>query len=82
MAEDFYGDEKPENWKKELSSAFNDNEIFYSLLILVNFYVVYAIGKANFELYDSSANDEERFIQSCFCNSNQRSFIEVYFSLI
>ena len=74
MAEGFDGDEKPEDWKKELSSVFNENEVFYSLFILVKFYVIYAIGKASFELYDNSANDKERFIQSCFCDSNERSF--------
>ena len=76
--------EKPENWKSKLSSAFNEDEIFYSLLILGNFYVVYAIVKSSFDVYDNSADDEQRFIQSCFCSFNQRFIFRFlfYFCLV
>ena len=72
-------DEKPEDWKNKLSSAFNEDEIFYSLLVLGNFYVVYAIVKASFDVHDDSPDDEERFIQSCFCSFNQRFFYRFWF---
>ena len=72
-------DEKPEDWKSKLSSAFNEDEIFYSLLVLGNFYVVYAIAKASFDVHDDSPDDEERFIQSCFCSFNQRFFFRFWF---
>ena len=72
--------EKPDDWKSKLSPAFNEEEIFYSLLLLGNFYVVYAIVKVIFDAHDDSADDKERFMQSCFCSFNQRFFYRFWFS--
>ena len=72
-------DEKPEDWKNKLSPAFNEEEILFSLLVLGNFYVVYVIVKSSFDVYDNSADDEERFVQSCFCSLNQRIFFRFWF---
>ena len=74
-------DKSPDNWKSTLSTAFNEDEIFYSLLILSNFYVVYVVVKASFDAHDTSTDDEERFIQSCYCAFNQRFFYRFWFSL-
>ena len=52
-------DEKPEDWKSKLSPAFNEEEILYSLVVLGNFYVVYAIVKASFDVHDNSIDDEQ-----------------------
>ena len=71
---------KPENWKNQLSPAFNEEEIFYSLSVLGVFYVVYAVVKATFDVHDSGASDEELFIQSCYCSLNQRVFYRFWFS--
>lgn len=72
---------KPENWKNQLSPAFNEEEIFYSLSVLGVFYVVYAVVKASFHVHYSGASDEELFIQSCYCSLNQRFFYRFWFSL-
>lgn len=73
--------EKPDNWKNELSTAFNEEEMFLSLIILAVFYVIYAIVKASFDAHDNSTSDEERFNNSCFCSVNQRCFYRIWFSL-
>ena len=72
-------DEKPEDWKSKLSPAFSEEEILYSLLILGNFYVVYVIVKASFDVHDNSVEDEQRFVQNCFCSLNQRIFYRFWF---
>ena len=72
---------KPDNWKNQLSTAFNEEEMFLSLIVLAIFYVIYAIVKASFDAHDNSASDQERFNQSCFCNINQRSFYRTWFSV-
>ena len=51
----------------------------YSLFVLGNFYVVYAIVKASFDVHDNSVDDEQRFVQSCFCSLNQRFFYRFWF---
>ena len=80
MSDEGVNIEKPDNWKSNLSPAFNEEEIFYSLLLLGNFYVVYAIVNAIFDAHDNSADDNERFMQSCFCSFNQRFFYRFWFS--
>ena len=72
-------DEKPEDWKSKLSPAFSEEEILYSLLVLGNFYVVYVIVKASFDVHDNSIDDEQRFVESCFCSLNQRIFYRFWF---
>ena len=72
---------KPENWKNQLSPAFNEEEIFYSLSVLGVFYVIYAVVKATFHVHYNGASDEELFIQSCYCSLNQRFFYRFWFSL-
>ena len=52
-------DENPEDWKSKLSPAFSEEEILYSLLVLGNFYVVYVIVKASFDVHDNSVDDEQ-----------------------
>ena len=79
MGENINVDEKPEDWKNKLSPAFNEEEILYSLVVLGNFYVVYVIVKASFDVHDNSADDEERFVESCFCSLNQRFFYRFWF---
>ena len=79
MDEDIEVDKKPENWKNKLSPAFNEEEILYSVFVLGIFYVVYAIVKGFFDVLDNSADDEERFVQSCFCSLNQRIFYRFWF---
>lgn len=66
--------------KSKLSAAFNDQQIFFSLSVLVIFYVVYTIGRANFDVDGNSRNEEERFIQSCYCSFSQRFFFRFWFS--
>ena len=72
-------DERPEDWKSKLSPAFSEEEILYSLLVLGNFYVVYVIVKASFDVHDNSIDDEQRFVESCFCSLNQRIFYRFWF---
>ena len=72
---------KPSNWKYKLSPGFVEEEVFYSLLVLGNFYVVYAAAKVNFDAHDNSADDEERFIHSCYCSFNQKFFLRFWFYL-
>ena len=74
-------DTKPSNWKNKLSPGFAEEEVFYSLLILGIFYVIYAAVKVNFDAQENSIDDEERFIQSCYCSFNQRFFLRFLFSL-
>ena len=74
-------DAKPSNWKNKLSPGFAEEESFYSLLILGIFYVIYAAVKVNFDAQENSVDDEERFIQSCYCSFNQRFFLRFWFSL-
>ena len=74
---------KPDDWKSKLSAAFDEDEIFFSLLILSIFFVVYAIVKTTFDAKNHSASedDEERFIQSCYCDFNERFFFRFWFAL-
>ena len=72
--------EQSSSWKSKLSAAFNDQQIFFSLSVLVIFYVVYTIGRANFDVDGSSRNEDERFIQSCYCSFSQRFFFRFWFS--
>ena len=46
------GNKKPDNWKNQLSTAFNEEEMFLSLIVLAIFYVIYAIVKASFDAHD------------------------------
>ena len=64
------------SWKSKLSAAFNDEQIFFSLLLLSIFYVGYAAAKADFDDDNTS-----RFIQSCYCSTHQRSFFRAWFLL-
>ena len=68
------------SWKSKLSASFNDQQIFFSLSVLVVFYVGYTIGRANFDVDDNNRNEEERFIQSCYCSFSQRFFLRFWFS--
>ena len=69
------------SWKSKLSAALNDEQIFFSLLLLGIFYVGYTAAKADFDANDTSIDDDERFIQSCYCSLHQRSFYRSWFIL-
>lgn len=68
-------------WKAKLSAALNDEQIFFSLFLLGTFYVGYTLAKAKFDASATSLDDEERFIQSCYCSVSQRSFYRSWFLL-
>lgn len=68
------------SWTNKLNGAFDDSQTFFSLLVLGIFYVVYAIVKASFDLHDDSVDDEEKYMQSCFCGFHQRFFFRFWFS--
>ena len=69
------------SWKSKLSGAYNDEQIFFSLLLLSIFYVGYTAAKADFDADNTSIDNEERFIQSCYCSTHQRSFFRSWFLL-
>ena len=69
------------NWKRKLSAAFNDEQIFFSLVLLSIFYVGYTAAKADFDADNTSIDNKERFIQSCYCSTHQRSFFRAWFYL-
>ena len=69
------------SWKSKLSAALNDEQVFFSLLLLGIFYVGYTAAKADFDANDTSIDDDERFIQSCYCSLHQRSFYRSWFIL-
>jgi len=73
--------EETSDWKSKLSGTLNEEEIFFSLLVLGIFHAIYTIGKAYFDANDTSDNDEDRFIQSCYCGFSQRFFYRFLFSL-
>ena len=69
------------SWKSKLSAAFNDEQVFFSLLLLSIFYVGYTAAKAEFDADNTSLDNEERFIQSCYCSTHQRCFFRAWFFL-
>lgn len=69
------------SWKSKLSAALNDEQIFFSLLLLGIFYVGYTAAKADFDASDMSIDDDERFVQSCYCSLHQRTFFRSWFGL-
>ena len=68
-------------WKRQLSAALNDEQIFFSLLLIGVFYVGYTAAKADFDANDTSIDDDERFIQSCYCSLHQRNFFRSWYIL-
>ena len=79
--ETFNLSEKSCSWKSKLSGAYNDEQVFFSLLLLGIFYVGYTAAKADFDADNTSIDNEERFIQSCYCSTHQRSFFRSWFLL-
>ena len=68
-----------QSWKSKLSAAFNDEQVFFSLLLLGVYYIGYTIAKARFDADSASLAEDERFIQSCYCSTHQRSFFRSWF---
>ena len=67
------------SWKRKLSAALNDEQIFFSLLLISVFYVGYTAAKAHFDANDTSIGDDERFIQSCYCSLDQRRIYRFWY---
>ena len=72
---------KETDWKSKLSPAFNDEQVFFSLLLLGVYYVGYTIAKARVNADSASLDNDERFIQSCYCSTPQRTFFRAWFLL-
>ena len=71
--------EEASSWKTKLSVTFNEEQIVISLLIFGIFYVGYATANAFFNTDDDNLDDDDKFIQSCYCELNQRLFYRTWF---
>ena len=58
-------------WKKYLSGALSDEQIYLAMFVLSVFYFVYTLYNA---CIDSNAKDEGDIIRNCTCRENHRNF--------
>ena len=71
--------EEASSWETKLSSTFNEEQIVIFLLIFGTFCVGYATANTFFNTDDDNLNDDDKFIQSCYCEFNQRIFYRTWF---
>jgi len=65
------------DWKSKLSGAFDDKQIFVSLIVLGIFYIVYTLVNG---FFDTDNKDEDNVI-NCTCKTSHRVFYISWFSI-
>ena len=65
------------DWKSKLSGAFDDKQLFCSLIVLGVFYIVYTFVNG---IFDTDEKDEDKLV-NCTCKAVHRAFYIGWFSI-
>ena len=70
-------EKKGKDWKSQLTGAFNEQQIFLSLVIIGLFYLAYAFVNA----FLGNGRDEDFVTRHCHCEDGHRLFYRIWFGI-